>query len=83
MNVRELIFELSKYNPETLVVISGYESGYTENIGIREETIALNVNESPWYGQHESVMIAEMREYYCSEEDNVQFERANAIIISR
>ena len=87
MNVGELMDELSKFEPETMVVVTGYEGGYTSRIAIREQEIAINVNQEWYYGEHEDLSIAEMREKYNKaknkQEEIVPYERANVVIISR
>ena len=53
MNVKQLIEKLSTYDPETMVIRSGYEGGVTEVTEIDKRKIKLNVNTEWWYGKHE------------------------------
>lgn len=55
MNVRELIEELKKLNPNLMVVVDGYEGGVSELKTVGETTIRLNANDETdwWYGRHE------------------------------
>ena len=55
MKVKELIEKLQRYNPEQMVVISGYEGGYDAVDEINEMKIKLNVNKAWYYGKHEIV----------------------------
>jgi hypothetical protein len=56
MKVKELIEQLSKLNPEVIVVKAGYEGGVTEITGTGDCTIALDVNKEWYYGPHELVL---------------------------
>jgi hypothetical protein len=50
MNIKELIEKLKQFDPETLVVVNGYEEGQDDINNIEEITIALNPNkQSNWY----------------------------------
>jgi len=60
MTVKELIEQLGGFNPQTQVVIRGYEGGVTEVEELHLIAIKLNVHEEHYYGAHE----------YCSETDN-------------
>jgi hypothetical protein len=55
MKVKDLITQLQAYNPDHMVVVSGYEGGVEEAKSISEHTIALNCNESWYYGSHEII----------------------------
>lgn len=44
MNVRQLIEELKKLDPDKMIVRSGYEGGYAEITGAGEIQLKLNVN---------------------------------------
>ena len=53
MNVGRLIEKLQSYNPELMVIVSGYEGGvdevkYTANVKIK-----LDVHAEWYYGKHE------------------------------
>ena len=52
MTIQELIKTLSQYDPNTPVVISGYEGGYNDISIIQEKTMQLNVNNKDYYGAH-------------------------------
>jgi hypothetical protein len=53
MKVLKLIEQLMLLNPNTTVVIPGYEGGVTEVKKLREIRIKKNVNEEYYYGEHE------------------------------
>ena len=55
MKVKELIEKLQQFDPELMVVVSGYEGGVSEASQNEFVTIALNVNTSWYYGEHEVV----------------------------
>lgn len=55
MNIQELIETLSQYDPNTPVVISGYEGGYNDVSIIEQKTMQLNVNNKYYYGAHDCV----------------------------
>lgn len=55
MTIRELIDALSQFDPETPVVISGYEGGYNDVSIVKPLTIQLNVNDKYYYGAHHCV----------------------------
>lgn len=55
MKVKDLIAELQQFNPDLMVVVSGYEGGVEEAQATSEHTIALNCNESWYYGPHEMI----------------------------
>ena len=53
MNVKELIAELQKCDPDMMVVIHGYEGGVNE-VGLVEGVgVKLNANTAWYYGKHE------------------------------
>jgi hypothetical protein len=62
MNVRELIEKLQRYDPETMVVVNGYEGGVNPCCICREKLIKLGVNSEWYYGNHE---IVDNEEYDC------------------
>jgi len=49
MTVQELIEQLSKFPPDTPVVIRGYESGYNDVQEAKSQEMQLNIN-TIWYG---------------------------------
>ncbi len=51
MTVQELIEQLSKFPPDTPVVIRGYESGYNDVQEAKSQEMQLNIN-TIWYGAH-------------------------------
>jgi hypothetical protein len=56
MKVKDLIERLQAVDPELMVVRPGYEGGVTEvEITNVELTVALNVHEEWYYGEHEIV----------------------------
>jgi hypothetical protein len=52
MTVQELIEALSKFDPNTPVVVRGYEGGYNDIQSIQPLSIQLNVNNTWYYGAH-------------------------------
>lgn len=55
MKVKHLIEKLQKYDPETMVVVNGYEGGVNACSVCREKHIKLGVNSEWYYGNHEIV----------------------------
>ena len=55
MKVKQLIEKLQTLDPETMVVVSGYEGGVHEADTTEIIKIALNVNTSWYYGEHEEI----------------------------
>ena len=55
MKVKELIEKLQEFDPELMVIRDGYEGGVSEATQTEFVTIALNVNTSWYYGEHEVV----------------------------
>jgi hypothetical protein len=55
MKVKELIAILQAYDPDLMVIRSGYEGGVQEINHHSEVTIALKVNVEWYYGDHEVV----------------------------
>lgn len=52
MTVRELIEKLHEFDPEAMVVKSGYEGGLNEITDVFTRGIRLNVNDEWYYGDH-------------------------------
>ena len=76
MNIKELIEKLQAFDPELRVVVDGYEGGVKDAGYVVEETIALNVHEEWYYGEHETL--------YADEKPNKKYaghERAQAVHI--
>lgn len=74
MKVKDLIENLSKFDPETMVVVSGYEGGYTEKLGVCESELSLNVRDELYYGVHDESV-------WFWEEVDAKHSKANAVII--
>ena len=55
MNVKELIEKLQEFDPELMVVRSGYEGGMTEVKYVEEVLLATYVHTEWYYGQHDKV----------------------------
>ena len=53
MNVKQLIEKLSAYDPEMMVIVSGYEGGVNEVEYAADVKIKLNVYTEWYYGKHE------------------------------
>jgi hypothetical protein len=60
MNVKELIELLNNKNPETRVVVKGYEGGLNDVGEIELIPIRLNVNVDWYYGPHEKCEYDEL-----------------------
>lgn len=53
MKVNELIERLKEFDPETMVIVNGYEDGYDEIVNVKEKMIDLNVHSEWYYGSHD------------------------------
>lgn len=53
MTVQELINQLSQLDPNQLVLVDGYEGGFTDIKSITDEKIVLNYYNDWWEGPHE------------------------------
>ena len=53
MTVQELIDQLSQLDPNQLVLVDGYEGGFTDISSITDEKIVLNYYSDWWEGPHE------------------------------
>jgi hypothetical protein len=53
MTAQELMTLLSTLPPDTPVMMSGYEAGYTDVLRIDTFPVKLNVNTQWYYGPHE------------------------------
>lgn len=75
VKVKDLIDLLSNYDPEDIVVVSGYEGGFTETISVYETELYLNVFTEWYYGEHDngSFLLDKSKKY----------EKSNAVVISR
>lgn len=56
MKIKDLILELSKYDPEDRVCLNGYEGGVYCPNKIVYTLVALDVNEQWYYGPHEEIV---------------------------
>ncbi|MDP2337643.1 MAG: hypothetical protein Q8N05_14605 [Bacteroidota bacterium] len=52
MTAKELIQELQKLSPDTIVVVRGYEDGYNEISNIRQVKIKHDPNAEWFYGEY-------------------------------
>ena len=57
MKVKDLIKELQELDQESMVIIGGYEGGYSEVSSAAQKQIALDANSSKtwYYGPHEII----------------------------
>lgn len=55
MKIKDLIEILSQFNPETRVIVAGYEAGFNDITDIKLIQIKLNVNKEWYYGAHEEL----------------------------
>ncbi len=56
MKVKEVIAELQNHNPDTPVVIRGYESGFNRVLEVHTVDIVPNATQENWYdGEYEKV----------------------------
>lgn len=53
MTIKELIQQLQQHDPNTRVVVNGYEEGLCDIEDLEEVKIKLNVNTEWYYGPHE------------------------------
>lgn len=61
--VSELIEELKKYDPKTIVSTDGYEGGVTDAVNVSLVDVALNYNEESYNGEHEPIAASSWRDY--------------------
>ena len=59
MNVGELIKKFQQYDPEMMVVINGYEGGYSAIKVLSEVDLMLNINKEWYYGPHEIALTVD------------------------
>jgi hypothetical protein len=52
MTTQQLLEMLSQFDPDTPVVIQGYEAGYNSISIIEQKSIQMNVNSEHFYGAH-------------------------------
>lgn len=53
LTIRELINELEGYDPDTPVVVSGYEGGFSDANSVRTILLERDVHTDWYYGPHE------------------------------
>ena len=53
MTIKELIQQLQQHDPNTRVVLRGYEEGIDDLEYIQQVKLQLNVNTEEYYGPHE------------------------------
>ncbi len=63
MTVKELIQQLQKCDPETLILVDGYESGFSDISKIREIKVELNVHTEEYNGPHEETDKSNTKAY--------------------
>ena len=59
MKVKDVIQRLQQFDPDTRVVIPGYEGGYKDVGYVVDSELALNVHDEWWYGPHEDIDMAD------------------------
>jgi len=59
MTVSELIEKLKTYSSDTLVLVDGYEGGYSEISSVKEIKVKLNVNSESYNGPHDDTSDAD------------------------
>ena len=74
MKVKDLITELQKYDPEFLVLVSGYEGDYEEEIEVYQ--IDVHPHDHAYFGSHEK-----WEDYEKRTEPNEPFQ--SAVIVAR
>lgn len=57
MTAKELIELLKTYDPETPVMVNGYEGGYSDIMDVKPDDVILDYNTEWYYGSHESSAI--------------------------
>jgi hypothetical protein len=63
MKAKELIEVLQKLDPETLVLVDGYEGGYTELNSIREQEVGAPIVREWYYGEYDNYKEGELFKY--------------------
>ena len=53
MTIYELREALKNYPDNTLVLVQGYEGGFSEISALREASVKLNFHKEEWNGPHE------------------------------
>lgn len=78
MKVKDLIKELQELDQESMVIISGYEGGYSEVSSAAQKQIALGVHKSWYYGSHEIIED----DYHKSEYPETRYKLEQAVYLS-
>lgn len=63
MKARELIEVLQRLGPETLILVDGYEGGYTEPVSIREQDVGAPIDREWYYGEYDDYKEGELFKY--------------------
>ena len=74
MTIQELIQKLSQYDPNTRVIVRGYEDGFNDVNYTEQRKIVLNYHSEWYYGSHQDADRI-------VNEDN-SYEVVNAVLIS-
>ena len=53
MKIKQLIEELSEFDPDMDVILRGYEGGYYEPNAVVQHRVVTNVHNEWYYGPHE------------------------------
>ena len=53
MTAKELMAKFSKYPSDTLVLVQGYEGGFSDIVTLKETKVELNYYKEDWNGPHE------------------------------
>ena len=56
MKVKELIEKLKEFDPDTRIVVDGYEGGVDDLLELENIKIKLDVNKAWYYGSHEEII---------------------------
>ena len=67
MKVSDLIQILSQYDPETVLVIPGYEGGFSPIHGVTKKELLKDVNDEWYYGPHDYIHSVHDPESYQKE----------------
>jgi hypothetical protein len=63
MKAKELIEVLEKLDPETLVLVDGYEGGYTALESFREIEVGEPMDRAWYYGEYDNYKEGELFKY--------------------
>jgi hypothetical protein len=59
MKVKELIEELEKKDPESIVVVNGYEAGFTELKTVKNILVKSDPHHKSWEGEYDNYPVEE------------------------